>query len=90
MRDKVEAVADATCGRLEAEVVLEMRDGRRVSATTTSPLGSLANPMSDTALSAKFCSLAEPVLGATRTARLLERSWGLAEESDLAWIAADA
>ena len=90
LRDRVEAVADPGCGRMEADVVLEMRDGRRVMATTTTPLGSLANPMSDAALSTKFRGLTEPVLGATRTARLLERSWALAGQTDLGWIAADA
>ena len=90
VRNRVTAEADPGCNRMESDVVLEMRDGRRVFATTTTPLGSLANPMSDAALSDKFRGLAEPVLGAAKSARLLERSWALAEQKSLGWIAADA
>lgn len=90
VRDRVEAVADPGCGRMEADVVLTMRDGRRISVTTTTPLGSLANPMSDEALSVKFLGLAEPVLSAAKCARLLERSWAMAEQKNLGWIATDA
>jgi len=89
LRRRVEAVVDQACGRTEAEVVLQLRDGRELRAATATPLGSLANPMSDAALGAKFLGLATPVLGA-EAARLLDDAWRLPAQDDLRWIAARA
>ena len=90
LRRRVEAVVDQACGRTEAEVVLKLRDGRELRAATATPLGSLANPMSDAALSAKFLGLATPVLGGDAAARLLDDAWRLPAQDDLRWIAARA
>ena len=90
LRRRVEAVVDEACGRTEAEVVVALRGGAELRATTTTPLGSLANPMPDGALGAKFLGLAEPVLGGEAAARLLGRAWRLPDHETLAWIAADA
>jgi 2-methylcitrate dehydratase PrpD len=90
LRRRVEAAVDETCRRTEAEVVVEMRGGHELRASTATPLGSLANPMSDDALSAKFLGLAEPVLGGETAARLLGNSWRLPAQADLGWLSADA
>ena len=90
LRRRVEAVVDEACGRTEADVVVAMRGGAELRASTAAPLGSLGNPMSDDALGAKFLGLAEPVLGGEAAARLLGGAWRLPDKNDLAWIAPDA
>ncbi len=90
LRQRVEASVDQACRRTEAEVVVTLRDGREVRASTTTPLGSLENPMSDAALGEKFLGLAEPVLGGPAAARLLDNAWRLPAQRNLDWIGADA
>jgi 2-methylcitrate dehydratase PrpD len=90
LRRRVEAVVDEACGRTEADVVVAMRGGAELRASTAAPLGSLGNPMPDDALGAKFLGLAEPVLGGEAAARLLGGAWRLPDQNDFGWIAADA
>jgi 2-methylcitrate dehydratase PrpD len=90
LRRRVEAVVDEACGRTEAEVVVAVRGGAELRASTATPLGSLGNPMSDDGLGAKFLGLAAPVLGGEAAARLLGDAWRLPTHGDLGWIAADA
>ena len=90
LRRRVEAVVDEACGRTEAEVVVAVRGGAELRASTATPLGSLGNPMSDDGLGAKFLGLAAPVLGGEVAARLLGDAWRLPTHGDLGWIAADA
>jgi 2-methylcitrate dehydratase PrpD len=90
LRRRVEAVVDPTCGRTEAEVVVVLRGGQELRTTTTTPLGSLANPMSDEALGAKFLDLAAPVLGAGAAEALLGQAWRLPDQARLDWLTADA
>ena len=87
LRALVDATVDTACGPTETEVVVTLKDGSTLRAHTTTPIGSLGNPMSDAALSAKFTRLAAPVLGAEVTAKLLEGAWGLATAPSLAFLA---
>lgn len=48
-----------------------LRNGERLEVTEEVPLGDRARPMDDAAVHAKFLSLAEPVIGADRAARLI-------------------
>ncbi len=90
LRRRVEAVVDMTCRRTEAEVTVMMRGGVELRASTATPLGSLGNPMSDDALSAKFLGLAAPVLGGEPAVGLLDDAWRLPAQENLGWIAAHA
>ena len=90
LRRRVEAVVDEACGRTEAGVVLAMRGGVELRASTSAPLGSLENPVPDDALSAKFLGLAAPVLGGEPAAGLLDHAWRLPAQENLGWIAACA
>jgi 2-methylcitrate dehydratase PrpD len=91
LRRRVEAAVDPACGRTEAEVVVVLSGGgRERRASTKTPLGSLANPMSDEALGAKFLDLATPVLGAGAAEELLRQAWRLPDQARLDWLTADA
>jgi hypothetical protein len=63
-----------------------LRDGEELRLSTAAPLGSLANPMPDAALGAKFTGLAAPVLGTQVTVQLLEHAWALESIGNLAWL----
>ncbi len=86
MRRRVTAQVEPGFRRTQCEVVLRMRDGSERRAETTTPLGSLENPMSDDALGRKFLGLATPVLGAERAAALLARAWDAPLQPGLGWL----
>jgi 2-methylcitrate dehydratase PrpD len=90
LRQRIEAEVDETCGRTETHVVLTLRDGTELRASTAAPLGSLANPMSDEAIGAKFRSLVQPVLGTEAAERLLSSAWELEGKGHLQWLGSDA
>jgi 2-methylcitrate dehydratase PrpD len=90
LRRRVDAVVEEGYRRTEAEVVVEMQDGGILRATTATPLGSLANPMSDDALGAKFRNLADAVIGGEAASRLLSDAWRLPDQGNLAWVASAA
>lgn len=54
-----------------SRVVLETRDGRSLEAEIHTPKGEPTNPLTRTELVDKFCRLSEPVVGASRAARVV-------------------
>lgn len=63
-----------------ARVRLELRDGRRLVSEPARARGNPENPLDDRELRAKYRALAEPVLGAPRTARIEALVDGLGSE----------
>jgi 2-methylcitrate dehydratase PrpD len=64
---------DASLPRgVSCKMTVTMNDGRRLVAQVDYPKGSIQNPMSDAEMRGKFDSLATPVLGAARAARIAE------------------
>lgn len=62
---------DATLPRgVSCRMTVTMKDGKKFTAQVDYPKGSIQNPMSDAEIRAKFDSLAQPVLGAARAARV--------------------
>ncbi|WP_326539671.1 MmgE/PrpD family protein [Pseudorhodoferax sp.] len=69
---------DATLPRgVSCRMTMVMDDGREHVAQVDYPKGSIQNPMSDAELRTKFDSLAVPVLGAERAARLAQLAGGV-------------
>ncbi len=66
-----------------SRVTITLRNGRTLSAQVDYPKGDPRNPMTGAEIEAKFRSLAEPVLGTTRVARLLALLNDLAEAPEL-------
>jgi 2-methylcitrate dehydratase PrpD len=85
-RKLVTAQVEPGFQRTQCEVVLRMRDGSERKAETTTPLGSLGNPMSDDALGQKFLGLTASVLGEEKATRLLSRAWDAALQPGLGWL----
>jgi len=83
LRRKVVAIVDDSINEASADVTAVLRDGRRVHVFIEHAIGSLQNPMSDANLEAKFKDLSDRVLGAARTAALLEACWAIGKAGDV-------
>ncbi|MBI2289306.1 MAG: MmgE/PrpD family protein, partial [Betaproteobacteria bacterium] len=76
MRDRVNATVDpAVKSPLEAYVGIKLCDGRVLEHHVPHALGTLARPMSDNDLEAKFRALVAPVLPGDRVGELIALSW---------------
>ncbi|MBZ9964663.1 MmgE/PrpD family protein [Mesorhizobium sp. BR1-1-2] len=87
LRDRVSAAASQSVAEDECHVTIRLKDGRVLRKHVEHAIGSLARPMTDDDLNAKFGGLAEPVLGATATARLRDLCWEIETLEDAAAIA---
>jgi 2-methylcitrate dehydratase PrpD len=88
LRRKVVATVDDSIGEAAADVTAVLKDGRREHVFVEHAVGSLENPMTDADLEGKFRTLAEPVIGAARTAKLIAACRALGEAPDVAALAA--
>ncbi|MDH5263801.1 MAG: MmgE/PrpD family protein [Betaproteobacteria bacterium] len=87
LRRKVVATVDDSIDEASADVTAVLRDGRRERVFVEHAIGSLERPMTDADLEGKFRTLAEPVIGAERAARLMAACWGLGEARDAGALA---
>lgn len=83
LRAKVEAVVDERIDEAAAELTLDTTDGRRLVVTVDGAVGSLARPMSDAQLRAKFLGQSEPVLGVEKSSRAWDLAMGIAQAGAL-------
>ena len=88
LRAKVVATVDDAIDEAGADVTAVLNDGRRVHVFVEHAIGSLQKPMTDAQLEGKFHGLADPVLGAAPTARLIEACWQVGAAPDLRAITA--
>jgi 2-methylcitrate dehydratase PrpD len=75
LRAKVVATVDDSIDEASADVTAVLADGRRVHVFVEHAIGSLRNPMTDAQLEGKFHGLADQVIGAAATSRLIEACW---------------
>jgi 2-methylcitrate dehydratase PrpD len=87
LRRKVVATVDDAIDEASADVTAVLTDGRRIHVFVEHAIGSLQNPMSDAQLEAKFHGLADPVLGADATRRLIGGCWSIAGAKDVRGLA---
>jgi 2-methylcitrate dehydratase PrpD len=83
LRRKVVAVVDDGIREESADVTAHLADGRREHVFVEHAIGSLARPMSDADLAAKFHALADPILGTARASQLIESCRRIAAASDV-------
>jgi 2-methylcitrate dehydratase PrpD len=69
-------------------MTITLKDGRRLHKYIEHAVGSLEVPMSDQALERKFTDLAEGILPAKQTRRVIELCWRLEGLSNVAEITA--
>jgi 2-methylcitrate dehydratase PrpD len=87
LRDRIDATADATIGKLEARVTIRLKDGRVLEKHVPHALGTVARPMSDADLEAKFRGLVEPVCGRAQADRIIDLCWRVESLGDAGEIA---
>jgi len=87
LRRKVVATVDDAIDEASADVTAVLTDGRRLHVFVEHVIGSLANPMTDAQLEAKFHGMADAVLGASRCSELIAACWGTAVAADLRALA---
>jgi len=83
LRRKVIATVDDSIDEASVDVTAVLTDGRRVHVFVKNAIGSIENPMTDVLLEGKFHGLADPVLGAAASGKLVEACWGLGEARDV-------
>jgi len=87
LRRKVVATVDDAIDEASADVTAVLTDGRRIHVFVEHAIGSLANPMTDMQLEAKFRGMADAVLGAQRCSALIAACWGVGAAADLHTLA---
>ncbi|ALM82257.1 MmgE/PrpD family protein [Bordetella sp. N] len=83
---RIEIVPVAGQSPASAHVKVELADDDVLQASTSVILGHPDNPVSDAGLTEKFRALAEPVIGVTAAAALLDAAWRFGATGTLARI----
>jgi len=91
LRDRVMTTIDPAMGPEQVRVIVTLKDGRKLEKYIDNVIGSVKNPMSDTALEGKFADLAQGVIPAAQARKVMDLCWGvekLASAADIAKAAA--
>ena len=83
LRRKVVATVDDSIAEASADVTAVLRDGRRERVFVKDAIGSLARPMTDAMLEAKFRDQAEPVIGKAKVGAAIAACWKLGQAPDV-------
>lgn len=87
LRDLVDFTADLSVGKRQANVQVELVDGRTLTAQVSANRGTPDMPLSDNDLVAKFLGLAAPVLGEAHARDLADLCFNLEEVEDFDHVA---
>jgi 2-methylcitrate dehydratase PrpD len=87
VRSRVSAREDPAIGRTEARVTIRTRDGRTLARHVEHALGTLARPMSDADLEAKFRALAQGVLVPAQSEETIRSCWQITALEDAGALA---
>ncbi len=87
LRDKVSAAVDKSVHEDAAHIEIKLKDGRTLTKHVEHAIGSLARPMSDADLEAKFRKFAKGILASGETDALLKLCWSLDKLKDAGEIA---
>jgi len=82
LRERVHATIDPSIKEDAAHVRVTLADGRVLEQHVEHAIGSLAHPMSDSDLEAKFRGLCKPVLPARQIDALVAQCWQIDEMTD--------
>lgn len=87
LRKRVTVRTDAAVMPQKSDLTVKLKDGRVLIKHIENAIGSVENPMSDAALEAKFKDLAQGILPADQTAKLIELCWNVEKQTDMASVA---
>jgi 2-methylcitrate dehydratase PrpD len=83
VRRKVAASVDDAIREESADATAILTGGRKVHVFVEHAIGSLARPLTDADLEAKFHALADPVIGRARAGDLIAAWWQTAAAADV-------
>ena len=87
VRDGIQAVVQAGVAEDQMHITMRLKDGRMLEKFVEHAAGSVARPMSDADLEAKFLSLAKGILPLAQTHKLMNLCWNAGTLKDAAEIA---
>jgi 2-methylcitrate dehydratase PrpD len=86
LRDRVSVTIDSTLHEDQVRIAVTTKDGQHFDKFVEHAVGSVDHPMSDSALEAKFASLADGILPADRQRRLMDLCWNIETLPDVSVI----
>jgi 2-methylcitrate dehydratase PrpD len=87
LRGRVEVIPDPQCQAGEAKIAVQTKSRGRLASEVPIQKGYAANPLTDNDVKEKFLSLAEPVLGSTRSQRAVDLVYSLETLDDAGELA---
>jgi 2-methylcitrate dehydratase PrpD len=87
LRERITAEIDPALAADAARIAITLTDGRVLELYVEHAIGSLARPMTDADLDAKFHGLADPILGRAQAQAVLARCWDIERLDNAALIA---
>ena len=87
LRDKVSATVDKAMHEDQVHVSIKLKNGKTVEKYVEHAVGSLARPMSDADLEAKFKDLCKGILSDGETGKLIGLCWDVGKLKDAAEVA---
>jgi len=87
LRDRVSAAVDKALQEDQVHITMKLKDGRTLEKYVEHVVGSLAKPMSDADLEAKFKSLSDGILARLETENLMRLCWDIAKLKDAGEVA---
>jgi 2-methylcitrate dehydratase PrpD len=87
LRDRVTATVDRAMHEDQAHVSIKLRNGKTLEKYVEHAVGSLARPLSDADLEAKFRSLVEGILSRAETDPLIRLCWDVGKLKDAGEVA---
>ncbi|WP_233835295.1 MmgE/PrpD family protein [Paraburkholderia sp. ZP32-5] len=86
LRDKVSAEIDPAMPADAVHITITLTNGERLEKHVEHAIGSVARPMNNDDLAAKFIDLVEPILGGAQTAKLLDAGWRMESLDNVATL----
>lgn len=83
LRRKIDVATDDTLQKDQARATVVFASGARIEEFIEHAAGTVANPMTDAAIEAKFITNAAPVIGGDRAAQVRDMVWQLQTEPDM-------
>ncbi len=90
LSERVSTVIDSSIREDQVRIRMTLRDGRTLEKFVEHAVGSIQNPLSDSALEAKFTDLATGILPPDRIRRIIEMCWSVDRLPSAAALAKEA
>ena len=87
LRRLVTVKSDAAVPTQKSDLTVRLKDGRVLQKHIENAIGSLERPLDDAALDMKFRDLAKDILPKAQTDRLVDLSWHIDQQPDMAAVA---